>query len=137
MSDSAIVFGTDGWRGVIAEDFTFQNVRIAAAAIGNYIHSYEDASRGVCIGWDTRFLSEKFALAVAETLAASGIPVKLADRVTPTPALSFDYLQPQSRAMERREIQGQLRRIGKSGDHGDHRRWPGQATTQCSGSGRN
>jgi alpha-D-glucose phosphate-specific phosphoglucomutase len=86
---SAIVFGTDGWRGLIAEDFTFANVRVVAAAIANYVHHHEDASRGVCIGWDTRFLSENFAVTVAETLAASGIPVKLADRVTPTPALSF------------------------------------------------
>ena len=86
---SSIVFGTDGWRGVLAEDFTFDNVRIVTAAIGNYIHQHEDASRGVCIGWDTRFLSEKFALVVAEELAASGIPVRLADRITPTPALSF------------------------------------------------
>jgi phosphomannomutase len=85
----AIVFGTDGWRGLIAEDFTFANVRVAVSAIGNYIHQHEDASRGVCIGWDTRFLSERFALAAAEALAASGIPVKLADRITPTPALSY------------------------------------------------
>jgi phosphomannomutase len=85
----AIVFGTDGWRGLIAEDFTFENVRVAVSAIGRYLQQHEDISRGVCIGWDTRFLSERFALAAAETLAASGIPVKLADRITPTPALSY------------------------------------------------
>jgi phosphomannomutase len=93
LAADSIVFGTDGWRGVIAEDFTFDNVRVAASAIGNYVHHHEDASRGVCIGWDSRFLSEKFALAVAETLAGSGIPVKLADRITPTPALSFAVRQ--------------------------------------------
>lgn len=88
-----IVFGTDGWRGVIAEDFTFANVGVVAAAIANYIHREHDASRGVCVGWDTRFLSEKFAVSVAEVLAASGIAVKLADRVTSTPALSFAVRQ--------------------------------------------
>jgi phosphomannomutase len=86
---SPVTFGTDGWRGVLAEDFTFANVRVAAAAIANYIHANEDASRGVCIGWDTRFMSQKFAQAAAEVLSSSGIPALLADRVTPTPALSY------------------------------------------------
>ncbi|HTA86485.1 MAG TPA: phosphoglucomutase/phosphomannomutase family protein [Silvibacterium sp.] len=90
---SAIKFGTDGWRGIIADDFTFANVRIAAAAIANYLHSSSDpkevVAKGVCIGYDTRFASPQFARAVAEVLAASGIPVKLASRITPTPALSF------------------------------------------------
>ncbi|MGC1296813.1 MAG: phosphoglucomutase/phosphomannomutase family protein, partial [Alloacidobacterium sp.] len=86
---TAIKFGTDGWRGVIADDFTFANVRTAAAAIGTYVLSKKDPGEGVCIGYDTRFESEAFAHAVAEVLAAAGIPVKIADRITPTPALSF------------------------------------------------
>src|SRR5271155_2135839 len=86
---TAIKFGTDGWRGVIADDFTFDNVRLAASAIGTYVLSKKDPGEGVCIGYDTRFLSEAFARAVAEVLSAACIPVKIADRITPTPALSF------------------------------------------------
>jgi len=90
---TAIKFGTDGWRGLIADDFTFENVRVAAAAIANYLHASTDPneypSKGVCVGYDTRFASDRFAAAVAEILAASGIPVKLASGITPTPALSY------------------------------------------------
>ena len=84
-----IKFGTDGWRGIIADDFTFENVRIAAAAIGSYVMAKEDASKGVCIGYDTRFGSRDFAVATAKVLASMGIPVALADCYTPTPALSY------------------------------------------------
>jgi phosphomannomutase len=84
-----VKFGTDGWRGVIADDFTYENVRVASAAIAHYVHAAEDATKGVCIGYDTRFGSPRFAGAVAEVLAASGIPVKLAAQVTPTPTLSY------------------------------------------------
>jgi phosphomannomutase len=88
-----IKFGTDGWRGLIADDFTFENVRKAAAAIANYLLHATDpreaSAKGICIGYDTRFASDRFARAVAEVLAASGIPVKLAKSITPTPALSY------------------------------------------------
>ena len=86
---SPVKFGTDGWRGIIADDFTYGNVRIAATAIANYVLQHEDSTRGVCIGYDTRFGSPQFARLVAETLAAAGIPVQLASAVTPTPALSY------------------------------------------------
>ena len=90
---SAVKFGTDGWRGIIADDFTFANVRVAAAAIANYLLASSDPKeavvKGVCIGYDTRFASPLFARAVAEEVASSGIPVKLANRITPTPALSY------------------------------------------------
>jgi phosphomannomutase len=89
MPQSKIKFGTDGWRAVIADDFTFANVRIAAEAIATYVHSKEDPARGLCIGYDTRFGSKAFARACAEVVASTGIPVKLADRITPTPALSY------------------------------------------------
>ncbi len=93
MGKTVVKFGTDGWRGIIADDFTFANVRLAAAAIANYLHASADpkeaVTKGVCIGYDTRFESPLFARAVAEVLASSGIPVKLANRVTPTPALSY------------------------------------------------
>ena len=85
----AVKFGTDGWRGIIADDFTHENVRVAARAIAAYVLNEEDAAKGVCIGWDTRFKSQVFARVVAEVLSESGIPVQLADRITPTPALSF------------------------------------------------
>jgi phosphomannomutase len=86
---SPVKFGTDGWRAVIAEDFTNANVRVAAAAIANYVLEVEDASRGLCIGYDTRFGSERFAQIAAETVASAGIPVFLSSGIVPTPALSF------------------------------------------------
>ena len=64
-------------------------MRVAARAIARYVVEHEDASRGICIGYDTRFLSQHFAQIVAEVAAAAGIPVRLADRITPTPALSY------------------------------------------------
>lgn len=89
MTTSQIKFGTDGWRGVIADDFTFANVRSATAAIANYVLANEDASKGICIGYDTRFGSPAFARAVAEVAASAGIPVRIASTITPTPALSY------------------------------------------------
>ena len=74
-----IKFGTDGWRGLIADDFTFDNVRRVAGAIASYVLKHEDAKRGVVIGYDTRFLSDRAARIVAEVIAAAGIPVKLAN----------------------------------------------------------
>jgi phosphomannomutase len=89
MSHPQIKFGTDGWRAIIADDYTFANVRIAAEAIAAYVHAKEDPSKGLCIGYDTRFGSRAFARACAEVVAATGIPVLLADAITPTPALSY------------------------------------------------
>src|ERR1700682_6304753 len=86
---TVVKFGTDGWRGIIADDFTYANVRVAAAAIANYVLAHEDAAAGVCIGYDTRFGSKSFAKVVAEVLAGAGIPVALAVEITPTPALSY------------------------------------------------
>src|SRR5215467_1058398 len=86
---TAIKFGTDGWRGIIADDFTFDNVRMVASAIGTYVLEKKDPGEGICIGYDTRFGSQAFARAVAEVLSGAGIPVKIADRITPTPALSY------------------------------------------------
>src|SRR5437763_1882697 len=84
-----IKFGTDGWRGIIAEDYTLVNVRRAASAIANYVLKNEDSRRGVAIGYDTRFGSRMFAQAVAEVFAAAGVDVRLSNDYTPTPALSF------------------------------------------------
>lgn len=84
-----VKFGTDGWRGIIADDFTYANVRVAASAIAHYVVEQEDSSRGICIGYDTRFGSHSFAKVVAEVMAEAGIPVALASGITPTPALSY------------------------------------------------
>src|SRR5216683_654290 len=84
-----IKFGTDGWRAVIADDFTFDNVRRVAGAIASYVLKHEDAARGLIIGYDTRFGSPRFARAAAEVLASAGIPVKLSGDYVPTPAISL------------------------------------------------
>src|SRR6202011_102799 len=91
-----IKFGTDGWRGVIADDFTFANARIVAHAIARYVVRGEDARKGVLIGYDHRFASDRFASAVAETISATGTPVWLADKPCPTPAISLLVRQRQA-----------------------------------------
>ncbi len=88
-----IKFGTDGWRGVIADDYTFENVRRVAAGIASHVQKHEDPTRGVVIGYDTRFGSRKFAELVGEVIAAAGIPVYLDTGYTATPALSFSVKQ--------------------------------------------
>jgi len=88
-----IKFGTDGWRGIIADDFTFDNVRRVAGAIAAYVLKHEDARCGLIVGYDTRFTSQSAARIAAEVLAEAGIPVKLANDYTPTPAISFAVKQ--------------------------------------------
>ena len=84
-----IKFGTDGWRGIIADDYTFDNVRLVGSAIAHYVHAKEDPAKGLVVGYDTRFASRDFAEAISDVLAASGIAVHLSDDYTPTPALSY------------------------------------------------
>ncbi len=84
-----VKFGTDGWRGIIADDFTFENVRVAARAIAQYVLTEERPEAGVCIGYDTRFGSHSFAQLVANVMSEAGIPVFFANKVTPTPELSY------------------------------------------------
>ena len=84
-----IKFGTDGWRGIIADDFTFDNVRRVAGAISSYVLKHEDPKKGVIVGYDTRFASQNAARIVAQVIAAAGIPVKLANDYSPTPAVSY------------------------------------------------
>ncbi len=86
---SAIKFGTDGWRAVIAEDFTFSNVRLVAQAIAQYMEEAGLEKRGLVIGYDNRFLSERFAAAVAEVMAGNMIPAWLAVAATPTPVTAY------------------------------------------------
>ncbi len=84
-----IKFGTDGWRGLIADDFTFENVRRVAGGIAAYVLRHEDATRGVIVGYDTRFLSGQAARIAAEIIAAAGIPIQLSSDSIPTPAVSL------------------------------------------------
>ncbi|MGA9799568.1 MAG: phosphoglucomutase/phosphomannomutase family protein [Terriglobales bacterium] len=84
-----IKFGTDGWRGLIADDFTFENVRRVAGGIAAYVLRHEDASRGIVVGYDTRFLSRQAARIAAEIIAGAGIPVQITSDSTPTPAVSL------------------------------------------------
>src|SRR3989304_4792189 len=85
----AIRFGTDGWRAVIAQDFTFDNVRACAQGLALYLKEKGLAARGVVIGHDTRFASEAFAAAAAGVLAGNGIKVYFITHPTPTPVVSF------------------------------------------------
>ena len=85
----SIRFGTDGWRGIIAEDFTFAHARIVAHAIARYVVRGEDARKGVLVGYDHRFASDTIAAAVAETISATGTPVWLTDKPCPTPTISL------------------------------------------------
>ena len=87
-----IKFGTDGWRAVIADDFTFDNVRICAQSAAEYMKSAGLANDGMVIGYDTRFASENFAAAAAEVVAANGIQVYLCESATPTPVISYSIL---------------------------------------------
>ncbi len=87
-----IKFGTDGWRAIIAEDFTFENVRYAAAGIATYINERGVGRKGMVIGYDTRFLSKEFAEAVVEVLTAYGIKVFLCDKAAPTPVISYNII---------------------------------------------
>jgi len=85
-----IKFGTDGWRGIIADDFTFDNVRRVAGAIASYVLKHEDPAHGIIVGYDTRFASARAARAVAEVIAAAGIPVLLSNDDCPTPTVSYN-----------------------------------------------
>jgi len=84
-----IKFGTDGWRGLIADDFTFDNVRRVAGAIASHVVKHENARAGVFIGYDTRYSSQRAAQAAASVIAAAGVPVKIANDYVPTPAVSY------------------------------------------------
>jgi phosphomannomutase len=86
---SGIKFGTSGWRGIMAEDFTFANARLVCQAIAAYLQGEGVAEQGVVIGYDTRFQSEAFAAAAAEVMAGNGIPCYFPNRDCPTPVVSF------------------------------------------------
>ena len=87
-----IRFGTDGWRALIAEDYTYENVARCAQGLCDYMRQRGTADRGLIVGYDTRFLSPEFAATVAGVAASQGIRTLLADRSAPTPVLSYNVL---------------------------------------------
>ena len=92
-----IKFGTSGWRGIIADEFTYSNVRLVSQAIAEYIKKEnKDKKTSVVVGYDTRYMSEKFAKTAAEVLAGNGIKALLCDRDTPTPTIAFEILRRKS-----------------------------------------
>src|SRR6478672_3423442 len=86
---STIKFGTDGWRGVIAEDFTFANARTVSEAIARYVVRGEDARKGIIVGYDHRYASDRVARHAADVFSSTGTPVWLASVPCPTPAVSL------------------------------------------------
>ena len=87
-----IKFGTDGWRAIIAEDYTFANVARCAQGVTDYLREAGTAGQGLVVGYDTRFLSREFAETVASVCAGNGIRVYLSDSAAPTPVVSFNVL---------------------------------------------
>ena len=90
---SEIKFGTDGWRAIIADQFTFANVQKAAQGLAGEMLASGTATAGAMVAWDTRFASERFAVTTAEVLAGNGIRCVLATRPAPTPAASFSVIE--------------------------------------------
>ncbi len=88
-----IKFGTDGWRAVISETFTFGNLRLVAQAIADYVREENNSTPSVVVGFDTRFLSDRYAAEVARVMAANHIDTWLARADTPTPAISYAVRQ--------------------------------------------
>jgi alpha-D-glucose phosphate-specific phosphoglucomutase len=93
MVNNPVHFGTDGWRALIAEDFTFENVQACAQAIADHFAETYGKARPVIVGFDTRFLSPEFAQTVARVVAGNGFAVQLATRPAPTPALSYRIIE--------------------------------------------
>ena len=91
-----IRFGTDGWRGLIAENFTFANVARCAQGLADYLKARGTAGHGLVVGYDTRFLSRQFAETVASVCAGNGIKVYLSEQAAPTPVVSYNVLHRQA-----------------------------------------
>jgi len=88
-----IKFGTSGWRGILAEDFTLANVRVVTQAIADHLKAIGEAGKGVVVGHDSRFFGERFARETARVLAGAGVPVFICKRDTPTPVIAFEVLR--------------------------------------------
>src|SRR5215813_3999473 len=92
QTTSPVKFGTSGWRGVIAEDFTFANVRLALTAIAEHAKS-KSAQPAILVGYDTRFYSEEFSQLAVDLLQHHGIRALLCETFTPTPAVAFEIMR--------------------------------------------
>jgi phosphomannomutase len=92
-AQTAIIFGTDGWRAKIADDYTFDNVRRCADGVARYVAGKGEQAKGVVIAYDRRFASEHFAIAAAEVLLAHGIPVAYATHAVPTQMSSYEVVE--------------------------------------------
>jgi len=90
---ATIKFGTSGWRAIIADEFTVENVRVVAQAIADYLKDKGLAHKGLVVGYDTRFMSEYFAARAARVFAGNGVKVFLSDRDVPTPVVSWEILR--------------------------------------------
>ena len=86
---TTIKFGTDGWRDIIADNFTFANVRVVVQGIASYMNSHQLGKRGLVIGYDNRFLSREFAQAACSVLAGNGIRVYMPEKSLPTPVTAY------------------------------------------------
>src|SRR5258705_1817193 len=92
MTTSPIKFGTSGWRGVIADEFTFANVRLAVTAIAEHLKT-KAKQPTILVGYDTRFFSEEFSQLAVDTLQQQGIRTLLCETFTPTPAVAFEIMR--------------------------------------------
>lgn len=86
---SEIKFGTDGWRAIVAREFTFANIKLVTQAIANYVKSHNLSKKGIVIGYDHRFLSEHFADECARVITANGIRVMATTKAVPTPLAAY------------------------------------------------
>ncbi len=88
-----IKFGTSGWRGIISDDFTFENVRAVAQAIADHLKDTGKTSKGVIVARDTRFMTERYVTVIAEVLTGNGIRVFMPEKPTPTPVVSHTIMK--------------------------------------------
>jgi len=88
-----IAFGTSGWRGILCEDFTFDNVKTVVQAIADHVKAGPDKDKGIIVGYDSRFMGDSFAKEAARVLAAAGVKAYLCNRDTPTPVIAFETLR--------------------------------------------
>src|SRR6202163_1746647 len=92
MTTSPIKFGTSGWRGVIADEFTFANVRLAVTAIAEHVKT-KAKQPTILVGYDTRFFSEEFSQLAVDILQRQGVRTLLCETFTPTPAVAFEIMR--------------------------------------------
>lgn len=93
LEKTKISFGTSGWRGIISDDFTAENVAIVAQAIANHLKKIGESKNLVIVGYDTRFMSDRFAAICANVLKSNGVQVLMTERDTPTPVIAFQLLK--------------------------------------------